>query len=408
VTAPPSAPTRAWFGRLLIVTFGLSLAMNIIRPMISFRAVELGAGAFELGLIAASYSILSLVIALTLGASIDRSDPHVFLVGGAVLLGAAALVAAFVDSLPILAVAHTVMGVAQMAHVLAAQVWIADRSARVDWDSRFANLAVSTSVTQALGPVIAVSIASVPFLFDAEPFRAGRALAFSSVIAVAAAGLGAVLLAHPSVRVSRPSVSDVPAGSIRQTMGMARIPGIALAVVISGAVVLTVDLLIIYLPLWGLERGLSAPIIGLLLTSRAVGSIASRAILAAVTARFGWRMTLVGALLLTALALAGLSLSADAAFLLGVTFAIGFGLGAGQPMVTSWVASSVPAGQRGAMLGLQFAGNRLGQLMIPVVLGAIAAIAGVMTLFWILALTLAVVSVPLARVRLPWLSERPA
>jgi MFS family permease len=379
--------------------------MNVIRPMISFRAVELGAGAFELGLIAASYSVLSLIMALTVGASIDRSDPLVFLVGGAALLGASALVAAFVDSLVILAAAHTFMGVAQMANVLAAQVWIADRTGRAGRDSRFANLALSTSITQAIGPVIAVSLAAVPVLFAAEPFRAGRPLVFASILAVVAGGLAALLLRHPSVRVDRSSASELPPRSIRQTIAMARTPGILLAVVISGAVVLTVDLLVIYLPLWGLERGLSGPIIGLLLTSRATGSIACRAILGASIKRFGWRSTLVGALILTALALGGLAVSSDPIALLLLTFAIGFGLGAGQPMVTSWVASSVPAGQRGAVLGLQFAGNRFGQLTIPVAIGTIAAIAGVTTIFWILAMTLAVVSVPLVRVRLHSLSE---
>jgi MFS family permease len=60
--------------------------------------------------------------------------------------------------------------------------------------------------------------------------------------------------------------------------------------------------------------------------------------------------------------------------LLGVLVAgAGLGLGVGQPLTMSWLASSAPPGLRGRAMSLRLVGNRTGQVVIPTAAGALAA-----------------------------------
>jgi MFS family permease len=52
---------------------------------------------------------------------------------------------------------------------------------------------------------------------------------------------------------------------------------------------------------------------------------------------------------------------------------LGLGLGIGQPLTMSWLSAQSPAGQRGKALALRLAGNRVGQLVLPSAIGAVAA-----------------------------------
>jgi hypothetical protein len=53
--------------------------------------------------------------------------------------------------------------------------------------------------------------------------------------------------------------------------------------------------------------------------------------------------------------------------------ALGLGLGVGQPLTMSWLAETAPAGLRGRAMSLRLTGNRLGQVVIPSAVGAVAA-----------------------------------
>lgn len=51
---------------------------------------------------------------------------------------------------------------------------------------------------------------------------------------------------------------------------------------------------------------------------------------------------------------------------------IGLGLGLGQPVTLSWVAGAARRELRGTALELRVSGNRLGQTVLPAVVGLIA------------------------------------
>ena len=55
-----------------------------------------------------------------------------------------------------------------------------------------------------------------------------------------------------------------------------------------------------------------------------------------------------------------------------VVVLLGLGLGVGQPLTMAWLATSAPPGLRGRAMSLRLTGNRLGQVLIPSAVGAVA------------------------------------
>jgi MFS family permease len=72
---------------------------------------------------------------------------------------------------------------------------------------------------------------------------------------------------------------------------------------------------------------------------------------------------------------------------------LGLGLGVGQPLNTSWLAECAPAGLRARAMSLRLTGNRLGQVIIPSVVGFVAVSVGAAGVLWATAGTLGVAAV---------------
>jgi MFS family permease len=91
-------------------------------------------------------------------------------------------------------------------------------------------------------------------------------------------------------------------------------------------------------------------------------------------------------LLIASLAGSGLSMLGIAAtsslwllFLLGVV--VGFGLGIGAPLTMTLVASKAPRGTRAAAMAVRVTGDRIGLIVLAVILGALASALGAGTVF---------------------------
>jgi len=76
---------------------------------------------------------------------------------------------------------------------------------------------------------------------------------------------------------------------------------------------------------------------------------------------------------------------------------IGLVLGIGQPVTMAWVSRSAPERLRATALAARLTGNRLGQSVIPVAVGAATAITGSGAVFVVLAALLVSTSVAVAR-----------
>jgi predicted MFS family arabinose efflux permease len=196
-------------------------------------------------------------------------------------------------------------------------------------------------------------------------------------------------------------VVAVPAagGSIAATLGrMLRVPSMPHALLASFAVLSTLDIIVAYLPVYGVANAIPAATVGLLLATRGGASMVSRLFMRPLRRQLSRRRLLIGsvglpALMLLALPLMGGNLPA----IVAIMVVVGFGLGLGQPLTMSWVATRVPFDIRGTAMGVRLSANRLGQSAVPATVGIISGVAGLTAIFWALAAMLGVAGFVISR-----------
>lgn len=394
LTAAEQEPARDrdrwWFAWVLLIGACMLLVISAVRPMASYRALELGATPLEIGLLPASFAALSLFVAVPVGRWIDRFGEARFLLLGTVIMTASTAAMVWIDSIPLLIVTQALLGLGHIVNIVGAQTLIANRSTAEQRDHRFGMYSVAVSLGQLIGPAMAGFIAGGQGPADGDAVVSAATI---PVFAVAAAACAPALLAAlVLVRTSsaRPRGSGAAAGTspLRSAAQVLRIPTMLPAIVVSVAVILSIDLLTAYLPVYGEERGLSVEVVGGLLSLRAATTMASRLVMGRLIASAGRARVLFGSTVLAGLAMAGVPFLGDP-WGLGLLMALtGFGLGFGQPMTIAWVAGRAPRELRATALGVRLTGNRLGQLVIPALVGLLAGFGGVGIVFVSLAVVL--------------------
>ncbi len=367
MTGQPIGGDRRWFMTLLVMATLLQAATAVARPMASYRALEIGMDPSSLGFVAAAFAIAPVVFALSIGRQIDRWGPFVFQIGSMVLLGVASVGLAFAASPAALLVLIGMLGLGQLIFVVADQTIVGSRTPSGAYDSRFGSLSFVASLGQLIGPAAAGVIAA-----DGTAEGTTRALLLGAALSVVAIPLGLVVwrrdpgpaVAPPAIRPAAPAI-----------LSILRMPGMGPAMLASMTVLATMDVITVYLPAIGEERGLSVATVGALLAVRAGASMASRLFLGRLVAIAGRERLLIASLGIAAASVVALPfLPLPLAFL---TMAIaGMTLGIGQPMTMSWVAARATDAARGTAMSLRLLGNRVGQVVIPIAAGSIAVFTG--------------------------------
>ncbi len=347
---------------LVAVMAGTAVLSHGLRPLAGYRAVELDASAFEIGLLASAFALGALVLALPGGRLIDRIGPGPVIVIACLILPGSVAGMAIAVSLPLLLASASVFGVGQILAVVALQSAVARDRTTSQLDRVFGWLTAGTSVGQIVGPLLALAL---PGLLSTGATAAGLLvlLVFSATVGVGGAIVGMRLRnAVPHVRAPR-------GGGRARTL---RVPGMPVAFLASGVVLACLDLLTVFLPLWAAENGVARSAAGLLLAVRGAVSLASRVGLASLARLVSRRILIVGSTFAGAVAFALLP-SLDFWGAAVAMVVVGFGLGLVQPLTLTWVVSAVAPSVRGSALGLRMMSNRLLQVVLPLGVGALSA-----------------------------------
>ncbi|WP_434741826.1 MFS transporter [Micromonospora sp. SH-82] len=357
---------RAQTGLLLAHTVVVQAVTFMLRPASAYQALALDVPGTWLGLLGASFAVAPLALAVPAGHAVDRYGERRVVLAGSVLLATAGLgFLLFAGSIGGLVLASMVLGTGHLCAVVAQQALVANRTPAHRYDSAFGYYTFAASIGQALGPGLIVAFGGD------QPIPDTRAI-FVGATVVALPLLVTSALLRPSGH-HHDTGGQRPVGGVRDLL---RRPGLRRALLVSCVVLAAVDVTLVYLPALGMERGIAAGSIGVLLALRAVASMVSRLLLGRLVAVFGRRTLLVGSVALSAVGL-GLLLPPLPLWAMAVVVVVaGLGLGAGQPLTMSFLAEAAPPGSRGRAMSLRLTGNRLGQVLIPSVAGLLAAGAG--------------------------------
>ena len=392
-------PSREWFLPFLLLLGSAMLtvtALQATRPMVTYRAIDLGAGTFEIGLIQACFSVLPVFTAVALGRLVDRIGEARFLVIGMALFTAGNVILFFGTTLLSLGAGLLVMGLGQIINLVAGQTMIANRGPRERREHRYGWYSTAVSIGQLAGPAIAAALVTgTAAMIDAgsgpsvrgEPNLQAPVFAFASIL-----GTGSFLLVlflpHRRPRPRQGPVEGEVPGIRAAAVRVLRRPGMSAAMLVSITVVSALDVLIAYLPAYGEANGLSVVTVGTLLTVRAASSLVSRVFMAWLIERLGRENLLAASMVMAGGAMALLPfLTAEAALYLLMVL-LGLGLGLGQPMTIAWVANRTPRSERALALGVRVTGNRAALLVVPATMGAIAGASGLAAIWLILAAVL--------------------
>jgi MFS family permease len=385
VTPTPPAPAHRPGRRLLAVLLAHSVLTQVVtfvvRPAVTYRALELDVPGAWLGALAASFAIVPLLLAVPSGSATDRFGERTVMVAGAVLMTASGAVLLLAGGSPVGLVAGiAVLGTGHLLSVVGEQAAVANSAGSGRFDAAFGYYTFAASLGQAVGPGLIVVLGGRGTIPD------------TGALFGAAVGLGVVLLACSGALRMPARAPQSAAGAAGSVRSLVRVPGLLRALSISCVVLAAVDITLVYLPALGADRGLAAGFVGLLLTLRAVASMTTRLFLGRLVARLGRRRLMIAAVALSALATAAAGLPMPPFALAAVVVLMGLGLGVGQPLTMAWLATVAPPGLRGRAMSLRLTGNRLGQVVIPSAVGAVAAGVGAAGVLWATAAALALVA----------------
>jgi MFS family permease len=380
-----------WLWLMVVAAILTQTSMNLLRPVTSYKLLTLGADETAVGLATAAYAIVPLVSAMWLGRVTGRLPSLRGMIAlGALVMSLAGAALAWGSSVPVIMIASALLGMGHLVFTIAGQAAIGRRAPAHMMDAAFGWFTAAFSVGQMAGPLLSGLI-----LGDVPLAQAATGGGLDDEISAALwLGAGISLLAVPvmfSLRVpaergptpaadSRPEgpgPAGQPTAQEATALRILRVAGVPSHMLAALALLAVIDILTAFLPLVGEAAGVSPLWVGILLATRGAGSVLSRIFLPLFTARWSRNTLVLAALLVSALTIGLVPVALepiDALWLAVVLMAVGGAfLGLGQPLTMTLIAQAVPADWRGAALGLRLVGNRLGQVVLPVVAGVVAA-----------------------------------
>jgi MFS family permease len=370
---------------LISSTVLCQIALNLARPLISYKVLALGGDAVGVGLTSAAYALFPVVIALWLGRVTDRSSTlRGIIVAGTIMLAAGPFLLAVAPSLLLIGVASAALGLGHLFFTIAGQSTIARFLPFNQMDAAFGWFTAAFALGQLVGPLLAGLLlgAAQGVPASARLADANTALVLAGAISVLAvpAAFGASVKRSTNERKEPATTSEAAPASV---VSLLAIPTVKSNMVASLALLATTDILVAFLPLLGEETGVAPVMVGVLLAIRAGASISSRLLLPVLLLRWSRAGLVTSSLAGAAIPLTFLPWLFEIPLAAGALLAIaGFFLGLGQPLTMTLISQAVPPASRGAALALRLLGNRLGQVTLPLAAGLLAAPAGPSGSLW--------------------------
>ena len=359
----------------LLVIGHVAFAGN--RFTLTLQAVALHASPLAIGVVVSLLTFVPMLLSVHMGRWADRLGFGRPAAWGLMALAAGSLVAGLLPrSLPALCVASVLVGSGyNFAHVAINNAVGREAPARHLTQS-FAVLAIGFSLSGMTGPLIA------GVFID----HLGHAAAFFGMLAFAGTSLA---LLWPLLRSAAANGGAAAASSSGSVIELLRHAPLRSVLIVSGALSMGWDMFLFLAPLHGARMGLSATATGTLLGAFGAGSFAIRLLLPALHRRMSeWRI-LSWALFISAFCYLLFPLAQTFPTMLVGAFALGLGVGCGNPMAMSLLHVTAPPARAGEAVGVRTSMVNASQTFFPLVFGALGSAVGLGVVFWAAAAALA-------------------
>ena len=336
--------------------------------LVSLAALAGGATPFQVGVLAAMFAVLPLLLAVYAGRVSDRIGVRRPLIGGAIVMAIGLLVPMGWAGFGGLVACAALVGLGQIFFHVSIHNLIGAFGSGEARTRNFATFSLGASIAAFIGPSLA------GFSIDHWGFPPTHAL-------LAAFVLMPPLLLFLWPRIVPPEAG--PSGKPAQggSMDLLREPGLARTLVMSGVTLTGIELFSFYFPVYGRAIDLSATAIGLVMSSYAVAAFIVRMGMPRATRTWGELGVLTASLFMAGITYMLVPLVSQALLLAGVAFLLGIGLGCAQPLTILLTYNHAPPGRSGEALGLRLTVNKLTQIAVPLAFGALGSAFGLVPVF---------------------------
>lgn len=417
--ATPSRP-QAWLWTLVAFAFTSQTALNMARPQMSYKLIEMGANETLIGALTALYALVPVFLAIWFGRYTQRVKNlrHTVMNGG-ILIGVGAAVMALAPNITGVAIASVLLGFGHLIFVIASQASVTRYSTDASLDKGFGWQTAGIAAGQMLGPLLgglllgtstggdrmhlinlalwvgaAFAILSVPLML--WPVRLKEMPALTAEIPITSQNPVVEQTATVEIKddARAGSAADGRAASSSQKKGdqnpgkattakILKRHGVLSNMFASLGMLSVTDILISFMPLVGEAVGVSPAWVGVLLAIRSAATIVSRFSLSSLSRRWNRSQLVITSLLVSSVLIALTPLTLGSAVVSVIAMVVaGFFVGIAQPLTMTMVVKEVPISWRSPALAVRLLGNRLGQVTIPLVAGAVAAPVGPAGAIW--------------------------
>ncbi len=336
----------------------------MVAVMTPLYAVSLGVEAQWLGLLMALPGIIPVLLALQVGRWVDSIGvARSFFLGIAGLLLSPLTVIVF-PGIAALAAARVLLGLFVLVFTLASQSLVASLTNGKSHESNFGVQSTWLAGGRMVGPIL------VGTIIDGAGYRISFAAVFAMVL-VAAVLAYEVARAAPRASGGRLRPSPLRKGAVSSTL---RNVGLQMAVLTSAGVFLALTMREAFLPVMLEGMGMSATVIGSLVSLGSLTSVLIRPAMPAVIRLLGGAgNALVTSMVAVAVGVGLLSLAQSVAGFAALAVTVGLGTGIAFPLSIVSVASHVPLRDRGVALSLRLSFNSTVEIFGPMLSGVVVA-----------------------------------
>jgi MFS family permease len=119
-----------WLPLVLLNSLLIQAGIYVVRPIITYKSVELGADAALVGLIGATFALAPLVLAIQVGRFVDKGRAGLALMAGSVILVLTTIALLFINSIALLMLAMPTLGMGHLLIMVGGQTLIANQIGR--------------------------------------------------------------------------------------------------------------------------------------------------------------------------------------------------------------------------------------------------------------------------------------
>src|SRR6266850_4054161 len=345
-----------------------SIAQRGAKVSVSLYALDLGAGAAAVGVLAALFAVFPLLLAVQAGRISDRYGVRMPIALGGLAMAGGLVLPIAVGGLPALFLCPALLGLGHIYFHVSIHNLVGSLGTPAERTRNFSTFALGASIAAFIGP------SAAGFAIELAGYRAAFAM-----LAVAATLPSLYVLLHRGL-IPR-HVRHEAQTEAKSAFDLLAIPALRRTLIMSGVALTGIELFSFYLPIYGRAIGLAPSTIGMILSTYALAGFAVRVVMHRLAERFTEVGVLTGSLFIAALAYLAIPSLSEATLLAVAAFALGLALGSAQPLTIILTYNQAPAGRSGEALGMRIMANKLTQIAVPLAFGGFGAAMGAAPVF---------------------------